>query len=128
MKYSWRDSTLAVLYISLISFPLALSSLLFCTTTKSVKASRSNSTTKRMPSREIGTASKPLSHKQLAHYFQKRTSGSLRAVGSVSPLGTPTMIGAMGVNSSGIPSSALMSGVFSAGTAAPMMQVPSPIE
>src|ERR1019366_1623772 len=62
-----------------------------------------------------------------AHCFQARIKGSFLEVVAVSPLGTPTMIGATALNSAGMPSFAFTSGVFSAATAEPMTQLPSPM-
>lgn len=59
--------------------------------------------------------------------YRASMSGSLRVEGGISPLGTPTMIGAIALHSAGIPSSVLISGVFKAGTANPITQEPSPM-
>lgn len=60
------------------------------------------------------------------HYFHERISGSLREVTAHSPLGTPTIIGAIADISTGIPSASFVTGVLKPETAEPMTQVPRP--
>jgi len=53
--------------------------------------------------------------------------GFFLGVGAVSPAGKPMMIGATAENSSRMPSSAFVSGRFSAGIEEPITHGPSPI-
>jgi len=68
-----------------------------------------------------------LERSSTAHCFQARIKGSFLEMAAVSPLGTPTIIGATALNSAGMPSFAFTPGVFSAATEEPMTQLPNPM-